>query len=126
MIKSKNFKRIIIGMFAVSLVFIPVCLFAEGIVPCNGPTDCNWNTLMTLINRIINFVLFVLAVPIAAIMFAYAGILLLSSGGNTTQMGKAKKIFSSVAIGLIIAAAAWLIIHTVLSILGYSGSWIGF
>ncbi len=56
-------------------------------------------------------------------MFAYAGFELVTSGGSTEKKSKAKSIFTSVAIGLIIAAAAFLIIQTVLSIVGYDKSW---
>ena len=37
--------------------------------------DCGFNDFITLINRVISFILFNLAVPISAIMFAYAGFL---------------------------------------------------
>ena len=66
-----------------------------------------------------------MAIPIAAIMFAYAGFMLVTSGGASEQRTKAKGIFVSVAIGLALAAACWLIVHTLLSIVGYNGSWIG-
>ena len=92
--------------------------------PCDGVNG--WKNLMQLVNNVISFVLFRLAVPIAAICFAYAGFMLVTSGGSTEQKSKAKNTFTSVAIGLIFAVAAWLIVHTILSILGYSGSWIGF
>ncbi len=87
---------------------------------------CDFNGVLHLINNVVHFILFFLAVPIAAIMFAYAGFILLTSGGSTEKKSKAKNIFLNVAIGLIFAAASWLIISTVLSILGYDGSWIGF
>ena len=99
------------------------------LVPCGtttNPGDCNFNALIKLVNNVVNFILFRLAVPIAAIMFAYAGFELLTAGGETSKLTKAKTIFTNVAIGLVIAAAAWLIVHTILTILGYSGSWIGF
>jgi len=105
---------------------------ANGLIPCGttaNPTPCGgssgWNQLMQLINNVVNFILFRLVVPIAAIMFAYAGFELLTAGGEVSKMSKAKKIFMNVAIGLIIAAAAWLIVHTVLQIVGYNGAWIG-
>ena len=81
---------------------------------------------MSLINDVIRFILFKMVVPIAAIMFAYAGFLMVTSGGSTEQWSKAKKIFTNVAFGFIIAVAAWLIIRTILLILGYEGGWIGF
>jgi hypothetical protein len=129
MFNNRNkYIRILIGVFMSLVIFLPIVSFAAGLVPCGGAGEpvCDFNMLMTLINRLINFILFSLAVPLAAIMFAYAGILLLTSGGNSSQKEKAKKVFTGVAIGLVIAAAAWLIVHVILSILGYSGGWIGF
>jgi len=96
-----------------------------GLTPPCGSNGCQFNDLLEMVMKVINFVLFVLAVPIAAIMFAYAGFLLVSSAGSTEKRGKAKSIFVNVAIGLALAAAAWLIIHTLLSIVGFDGSWIG-
>jgi hypothetical protein len=99
-----------------------------GLVPCGttrNPAMCGFNDLMAMINKVINFILFVMAVPIAAIMFAYAGFMLVTSGGSSEKMSKAKSTFINVAIGLIIVAASWLMVHTVLNIVGYDGSWIG-
>ncbi|HNW71788.1 MAG TPA: pilin [Candidatus Paceibacterota bacterium] len=87
---------------------------------------CGFKELVDVVNKVINYVLFVLAIPIAAIMFAYAGILLITSGGEPSKRTKAKSIFVNVGIGLVVAAAAWLIINTILSIVGFDGSWIGF
>lgn len=87
---------------------------------------CSFKTLMTLINTVIRFILFSLAVPIAALMFVYAGFQMVTSGGNAHKSEQAKKIFANAVIGLALAAAAWLIIELILSIFGYSGSWIGF
>jgi hypothetical protein len=119
------------------LLIMPVVSFAavgDPLVPCNNTPDangviaqpCNFNALMTLVNTVIHFALFYMAVPIAAIMFVYAGFELVSSGGSTEKRGIAKKVFTNAVIGLVLAAAAWLIIRTVLSILGYNGAWIGF
>ena len=56
-------------------------------------------------------------------MFAYAGFELVTSGGETSKREKAKKIFTNVAFGLAIAVAAFLIVQTILSIVGYKTSW---
>lgn len=106
------------------------------LVPCNNTPDdkgaiasadeCNFYSLMTLIYNVIQFILFAMVVPIAAIMFAYAGFLMVTSGGSPEAKTKAKGIFTSVVFGLIIAIAAWLIINTILRIVGFDGSWIGF
>ena len=86
---------------------------------------CTFDHVLVLINNVVNFLLFKLAVPLAAIVFVYAGVQLITSGGSSEGMQKAKAIFTSTAMGLILAVAAWLIIHTLLTIVGYDGSWIG-
>ena len=89
--------------------------------------DCDWNDLMNLVNTVINFILYKMAIPIAAIMFAYAGFKMVTAGGEAAHARtEAKEIFTNTVIGLVLAVAAWLIIKTLLSILGYEGSWIGF
>ncbi len=99
-----------------------------GLVPCDNSSGnlCDFNALMKLVNTVIKFILYDMVIPIAAIMFVYAGFELVTSGGSTEKRGIAKKVFTNAVIGLIIAVAAFLIIRTILSILGYSGSWIGF
>ncbi len=82
---------------------------------------CGIDDVFVMINTIIDFILKYLAVPIAAIMFAYAGIKLLLAGGESGQMSKAKEIFVNVAWGLVLVAGAWLIVKLVLSTLGYTG-----
>jgi hypothetical protein len=100
-----------------------------GLVPCDNSTGnlCDFNQLMNLVNKVISFILYGMAVPIAAIMFAYAGFLLVTAGGEAAgARTKAKSIFTNAVIGLLLAVAAFLIVRTILSILGYSGSWLGF
>ncbi|MEK7572280.1 MAG: hypothetical protein AAB493_00250 [Patescibacteria group bacterium] len=87
---------------------------------------CGFNDLLTMVNKVVHFVLFVMVVPIAAILFAYAGFMLITSGGEVGKKKKALSVFWNVGLGLIIAVAAWLIISTILSIVGFDGSWIGF
>ena len=81
---------------------VPDQIFLEGksLVPCGHvgaegkiSNPCSFKDALTLINGIIRFILFKLVVPIAAIMFFYAGFLMVTSGGNTESRGKAKNIF---------------------------------
>ena len=91
-----------------------------GLVKCTE--NCGFNDLLTLINDVVKFVFTDLVLPIAAIMFAYAGFELVTSGGSTEKKSKARSIFTNVAIGLIVAAAAFLIVQAILSIVGYTGT----
>lgn len=128
----QKIKKFVISNCSFVIVFIilviPAISSAEGLVPCdNTNTSCDFNQLMNLINTVIKFILFNMVIPIAAIMFAYAGFLMVTAGGEIAHARtKAKSIFTNTLLGLIFAAAAWLIIRTILSILGYDGSWIGF
>ncbi len=137
-------KNLKIFIFSILIVFsiLPVFSFAANtaLVPCNNNTQdtvdsqgnpvkaapCDFNAFMILINKVVKFILFDMAIPISAIMFAYAGFLMVTSGGSSEAKTKAKHIFTNVALGLIIAIAAWLIINVILTTLGYDGSWIGF
>lgn len=92
----------------------------------NIVNPCNFDYAIMMFNKLVGFALFKLFVPLAAIMFCYAGFLLLFSGGDTGKLKKAKGIFLNVFIGLLWAVGAWLVIHTISEILGYKGSWIGF
>ena len=80
---------------------------------------CNFDHLMALINNLIDFLLKYLATPLAALAICFAGGLLIFSGGSPESRTKAKKIIKSVIIGYIIALAAWLIVKTILSTLGF-------
>lgn len=80
---------------------------------------CDFNYLMDLINNVINFLLFVIATPLVAIILCYAGFLLLTSGGSSEKMTKVKTILKNVIFGYIIALIAWLVIKTVLVTVGF-------
>lgn len=83
------------------------------LVPCDGvDVPCDFNALMTLFNRVINFI-FYISIPLAAISFSWAGYLYLSAAGNTGQIEKAHGIFKTVLIGFIFIISAWLIVYTI-------------
>ncbi|MBI3305943.1 hypothetical protein HYZ82_02285 [Candidatus Nomurabacteria bacterium] len=133
-------KKILINVAIFSLLVAPGFSLAAGLVNCNNntapvtnsdgsvtaPVACDFTQLMDLINNVIRFILVDLAVPIAAIMFFYAGVKMVTSGGSAESRSSAKKIFTNTALGLIFIAGSWLIIRTILSILGYEGAWLGF
>ncbi len=108
----------------IALLFIiaaPFAVFADGfpptpiVPPCQDEVigqatkACGFNTLMHLIRHLIDFALF-LAMPIAAGLFAFAGILYVTSSANPGNIGRAHGIFSSVFIGLLWVLGAWLVI----------------
>lgn len=103
--------RILPGLF---FTVAPLFALAQ-IVPCTN--DCDFNALITLAGNIVHFLLFDLAMPLAAVAFAYAGFLLLTQGGNEANLSKAKTIFWYVLLGLIVAFGAWAIVKFVAAVL---------
>jgi len=127
---KKNLYIIILTTF---ILILPILSFAQTpLVQCGttATNPCGFSDILILINTVVHFILFYMAVPIAAIMFAYAGFELVTSGGEVSKKEKAKKIFINVAIGLIFVAAAYLIVQTILGIAGVDTgngwNWFGF
>ena len=98
------------------------------VTKCSGdPCIWGWRELLLLVNNLVTFALKYMATPIAAIMFAYAGFIMVTAGEESSSAKtKAKGIFLNTVIGFVLALAAWLIVRLLLEILGWNGSWIGF
>ena len=85
-----------------------------GLIPCTG-TDCQACHLAGLAQNIINWLVGI-SIPLAAAMFAYAGVIYFTAGqaGWLGKIDDAHKIFTSVGIGFLIVITAWLGIQTIL------------
>lgn len=92
----------------------------EGMVSCRG-TDCSFCDLVKLINMIIVWLIGIMFVVFAVMMFV-AGYGLVTSGGNVSALEDAKKKFTNGLIGIIIVLASWLIIDTVMRALLIGGT----
>ncbi len=84
---------------------------------------CGLDALIAMVNKLINFVIVQLGIPLFAILFTYAGIMYLSSGANPKNKEKGKKVISNSLIGFGLVLSSWLIIKTILTVLGYQGVW---
>ena len=124
----RNYRKILIvfssliGLFRFSFVY-------AGLVPCGEINECNLCYLWQMGDRIIDLLAFNIAVPIGALLFATAGIVFLTAGGNEQRLGLAKTIFFDTMIGLIIIFSSWLLINTIFNSLAsgtLSGAWNAF
>ena len=91
------------------------------LIVCDGP-NCTFSSLITLVQNLITAMV-VISTFLAAAAFAYAGILLLTSGVSEGKKDEAKKIFTKVLIGYLWILGAWVIVYTIISVLlkqGYS------
>ena len=109
--------------------FVPGVALAQtkkpsGLIPCGNVVEkgmvveaerCTFNDLIILAQNVINFLIFKVAAPIAAVMFAYAGFLWLTNGGNESKITQAREVFWMVFWGLVIALAAWLTINMIVT-----------
>lgn len=111
-------------IFVFSIVFslfgVVFVAEAKGLVPCGGGAGepfCDFDFLIQLTQNVIDFLIVVIGIPLATILFAYAGWLYMSAGGDPGKIARGHQIFRNVLLGLVIALAAWLIVSTISSAL---------
>lgn len=116
-----------LGLFLVS--FSVAHAAASGLIPCGNDVQegivqdqCTFNDLVTLAQNVINYLIFKIAAPLGAVMFAYAGYTYITNGGNESKIQEAHTIFLSVFWGLVVALAAWLLVNFVLEFFLGTGS----
>ena len=82
-----------------------------------APSATAQGTLGQNITTIINFFLGLLGL-IAVAFLIYAGVLMVTAGGNEEQVGKAKKVITYAVIGIVIILLAYTIVQFVTTALG--------
>lgn len=96
----------------------------EDLIVCDGTKadPCTFSKLIELAQNLIND-LIIISILLATAAFAYAGYILLTSGGNESEKTRAKEVFRKVLIGFLWILGAWLLVYTITSVLlneGYS------
>jgi hypothetical protein len=82
-----------------------------------APNVAAQGTLGQNITTIINFALGLLGL-IAVVFLIYAGVLMVTAGGNEDQVGKAKKIITYAVIGIVVILLSYTIVQFVTTALG--------
>ena len=101
----------------------------EGLVPCGKTTSvqgesklvmapCQFCHLFVMLDGIVNYFLLYILSPIIVLMILVAGIMFYFAGGNPTLLVQAKKLIVSVVIGVVIILCSYLIVGTVLNVMG--------
>ncbi len=104
---------------SVAALFRTAHAAGTGLIPCDG-NDCTFNSVIQLINNLINFFFTTLLLPIFVIMVMYLGFTYLTSGGKPGQHAKLASMAKHMFLGLLLMVCAWLIVHTILAVLGYN------
>lgn len=124
-----NTKRIkkFLPILILFVLLIPVFVNADSIIPCGGyildangnktgdQPPCDFDYLMKLVNNIINWII-VISAPIAAGVFAWAGILYMTTG-VADKKSEAKEMIQKVFIGFVVILSAWIIVGTIIKAL---------
>ncbi len=96
----------------------------EGIVPTDcgynlkkGGRMCTLNDFIRLLRRAISYI-FILILPIMAIVTAYVGYILLTKGSNPEKRKEAKERYLALLKGIVLFLAAWLIVKLIVEAIG--------
>jgi len=103
----------------------------EGLVPCgktshtSGESElvmapCQFCHLFVMIDGIVHYFLLYILGPIIVLMILIAGVMFYFAGGNPSLLTQAKALITSVVIGLVIILCSFLIVGTVLNVMGVS------
>jgi len=114
------FSAIIIGVVFVTPTEV---VLADGFVPCSG-VDCSFCDLVTMANTVIIW-LFGMIAMIFVFLMIVAGVGLVTSGGNQSELESAKSKFTNAIIGVIIVLSAWLLVDTIMRAMITDGEMVG-
>ena len=108
-----------INIFVFMILALPLISFADSLTPdCSG-TTCGYADFMELIKRVISFAIKV-GVAFSAIVFAYAGWLYMTSGGDEGKVKQATEMLTKLLWGFLFALGAFLIVQLLSKQLGYT------
>ena len=101
------------------------------LVPCGrtGQVPCTRCDLFRLADNVIHFILEGLVPPVAAVLFIFAGLMILLGGAMPKRIELGKTIFKNTFWGLLIILASWLIANTFIQSFGpdkAKGTWFRF
>ena len=118
MLRTKT-KRLIFAsvLFFLFLSFAPAL---AALVTCGneGQPACTFDELFSTLARVIDFVLYDIVPPLAAFGFAWAAIIMMTSGGDPGKFKQGKDAMLAIAIGLIIIYLSWFIVKSFIQFLG--------
>ncbi len=122
-------KKIFFVAFFIIFLFSFVAPVYGGLVPCGLSVDdpdqpgdqtvpCQLCHFFVMLDRWIDTLLKYIVPSLAALMIAIGGGMYIISRGNPEMLGQAKKLFTTVVIGLVIIYGAFLIIGLFLKTIG--------
>ena len=124
---SKKMRIFALLTFFVGMTFlsaaVPESAFAQtkGLIPCGtsyASDPCTLCHLIVGIQGLIDFGLKKIMLPLAILMIVVAGVIYIISAGNEHLMTLAKTGLTYILAGFAIILAAWIMVNTVLNLVG--------
>lgn len=88
------------------------------LIPCVN--KCDLGSVMQLLNNLITLLIKFLLFPVSVLMFVYAGFKYITAQGNPAKKISVRKMIGKFILGIVLILCAWLIVKTLLVILGYT------
>lgn len=107
---KKIILRYSIPVVVLFFLLLPSLAFSR-LVPCD--TNCDFNYLGELANNVLNFIVFVLAVPIATLAILTAGVMMVIYSSNPEKRKQSINIITTAILGLLFVLAGYLIIQSI-------------
>ncbi len=113
----KNINNKILFFVALSMIGFVQPVRAAGLVPCEGIDDCNFDTLVKLLNNIASFIMFRLPVILLVIVFAWNGVMLIYKSDRAGALKDIKKNMLNVLWGYLLIVGAYILVKTFITLL---------
>ncbi len=107
-------KKIFLSLFLGGL--IAASRASAAILPCVG-LKCTFRDFYVLAAKIIDFMLYGVAMPVTVILIIMGGFKLMMSQGSSAKLQEAKKAITAAIVGLAISLGAWIIVGTIIQAL---------
>jgi hypothetical protein len=87
------------------------------LIPCVN--KCDLGSLMQLLNNLITFLIKVILFPVVILMFVYMGYQYITSQGKPGMHAKLRTMIWKLVLGIVIILVAWVLVKTLLVVIGY-------
>jgi hypothetical protein len=116
---KKTYYKIALHLSVFLFFALPLISYAAGLVPCGGKGEdqCKYEHFTQLIVNVVNFAI-QLGIAFSAVVFAWAGWLYMTSGGDEGKLKEAHELFIKVLWGFLFALGAFLIVQLITKSLG--------
>lgn len=91
-------------------------------LPASEAGACGWQEFFDLVNRVIDFLIYVIAFPLAGLLFLWGGFVILTSGGSPEKVSTGKNIITRTIIALVVVLTAFILIKLTFTLLGVEGA----